>query len=52
MSMNWNDMIEHDVVSDCCGATVFLNGICANCKDHCTPLDENYQPDFLEKEEE
>jgi len=26
--------------SDCCGAGVYLNGICSCCKDHCTPVDE------------
>jgi len=35
MSMDYNDVYEFGVVSSCCGASVFLSGICAECKDHC-----------------
>ena len=38
MSMNYNDVWEFGAVSDCCGAGVYLNGICAECNDHCTPV--------------
>ena len=40
MSTDYNDVYEYGVESDCCGASVYLNGICSNCKDHCTPVDE------------
>jgi len=40
MSMTYGDWFEHGMVSDCCNANVFLNGICADCMDHCTAVDE------------
>ena len=40
MSMDYNDIWELGVVSDCCNAGVYINGICAECKDHCTPIEE------------
>ena len=40
MSMDYNDVWEFGAVSDCCGAGVYLNGICSNCNDHCTPEEE------------
>ena len=40
MSMSDGDWFECGMVSDCCGASVYLNGICSNCKDHSTPVDE------------
>ena len=45
MSMDYSDVWELGAVSDCCGAGVYLNGICSNCNDHCTPefaVDEDY----------
>lgn len=30
------DEWEYGVVSDCCNAGVYINGICSHCKDHCT----------------
>ena len=41
MSMDYNDVWEFGAVSDCCGAGVYLDGICSNCNDHCTPVEEN-----------
>ena len=38
--MDYNDVWELGAVSDCCGAGVYLNGICADCNDHCTPVYE------------
>ena len=38
MSMSYSDCFEFNAVSDCCGAGVYLNGICAECNDHCTPV--------------
>ena len=40
MSMNDGDWFEYGMVSDCCFAGVYLNGICSACKDHCTPVTE------------
>ena len=41
MSMSYNDVWELGAVSDCCGAGVYLNGICADCNDHCTPVKQD-----------
>jgi len=38
MSMSYGDWFEQGMVSDCCSAGVYLNGICSACKDHCTPV--------------
>ena len=35
-----SDVYDIGVLSDCCGAGVYLNGICAECNDHCTPVYE------------
>ena len=37
------DMTEYKlgIGSDCCGAKVYLNGICAECKEHCTEIDQD-----------
>jgi len=40
MSMDINDVYEYGVESDCCGARVIYTDICADCKEHCTPVDE------------
>ena len=40
MSMDYNDIWEYGVESECCGAQVYLNGICAKCNDHCTTITE------------
>ena len=41
MSTDYNDVYEYGVESDCCGAGVYLNGICSHCNDHCTPVRED-----------
>tara|TARA_R110002167_G_scaffold308077_1_gene512815 strand:+ start:481 stop:627 length:147 start_codon:yes stop_codon:yes gene_type:complete len=41
MSMDYSDVWELGSVSDCCGAGVYLNGICSECNDHCTPVTED-----------
>ena len=48
MSMNYNDVWEFGAVSDCCGAGVYLDGICAECNDHCTPVEENDEEEKME----
>tara|TARA_R100001530_G_scaffold49358_1_gene36919 strand:+ start:52 stop:264 length:213 start_codon:yes stop_codon:yes gene_type:complete len=50
MSLGYSDIYELGVESDCCGASVYLNGICSNCNDHCTPL-ELEEPDRFQKGE-
>jgi len=40
MSTDYSDIWEFGVESDCCGAGVYLNGICSCCNDHCTAVDE------------
>ena len=40
MSTDYNDVWDLGMESDCCGAGVYLNGICSCCNDHCTPVDE------------
>ena len=44
MSMSYADCFEFNAVSDCCGAGVYLNGICAECNDHCTPIEQELYP--------
>ena len=48
MSMNYNDVWEFGAVSDCCGAGVYLNGICAECNDHCTPVYEEEERSVMD----
>jgi len=53
MSMSYGDWFEHGMASDCCGASVYLNGICSACKDHCTPVtdeEEEEEAEFLREE--
>ena len=40
MSTDYSDIWEFGMESDCCGAGVYLNGICSCCNDHCTAVDE------------
>ena len=40
MSLDYSDIWEFGVESDCCGAGVYLNGICSSCNDHCTPVEQ------------
>ena len=42
--MDYSDVWELGAVSDCCGAGVYLNGICAECNDHCTPIEQELYP--------
>ena len=48
MSTDYSDVWEFGMESDCCGAGVYLNGICSNCNDHCTPVDSETE-DTVEK---
>jgi hypothetical protein len=43
MSIDKLDLYEYGVESDCCGAGVYLNGICSCCNDHCTPVDSEIE---------
>ena len=36
---------EQEIVSNCCGARMF-NGICMNCKEHCSPEEPEEIPGF------
>ena len=38
MSTDYSDVWDLGMESDCCGAGVYLNGICSCCNDHCTPV--------------
>ena len=42
-----SDMTEPGSSSDCCGASIVMGDICAECKEHCEPVDdgEDYQDD-------
>jgi len=40
MSTDYSDIWEFGMESDCCGAGVYINGICSCCNDHCTAVDE------------
>ena len=39
MSMEYNDLFEEGS-SNCCGAKVYLPGICSDCKEHCEAVAE------------
>ena len=41
MSTDYSDVYEFGMESDCCGAGVYLNGICSCCNDHCTAVRED-----------
>jgi hypothetical protein len=41
MSIDKLDLYEYGVESDCCGAVVYINGICSCCNDHCTSVRED-----------
>ena len=43
MSTDYSDIWEFGMESDCCGAGVYLNGICSCCNDHCTPVDSEIE---------
>ncbi len=50
-----NDVYEVDSVSDCCGESVYINGICSSCNDHCSVWefneeDEDSTNDFWDTE--
>jgi hypothetical protein len=47
--MDMNDVYEYGVESECCGASVYLNGICSHCNDHCTTVDEDEEEDTVNK---
>jgi len=32
------DVTQGGTCSDCCGATVYYEDICGDCKEHCTPV--------------
>lgn len=38
MSSDWKDLIEENVISDCCQSSVYLDDICMDCYEHCTPI--------------
>ena len=48
MSTDYSDIWDLGMESDCCGAGVYLNGICSCCNDHCTPVDSETE-DTVEK---
>jgi hypothetical protein len=46
--MDYSDVWELGAVSDCCNAGVYLNGICADCNDHCTPVYEEEERSVMD----
>ncbi len=44
MSMSYRDCFDFGE-SDCCGASIYLGGICAECKDHCDAREEDEDED-------
>jgi len=47
MTTYLHDLYEYGVVSDCCGASVYLGDMCADCKEHCTPItEEEHNPSY------
>ena len=35
MSYSYGDEFEFGVLSDCCGANIYLGTMCSDCKEHC-----------------
>jgi hypothetical protein len=38
MGQDIRDIIRDNVLSDCCGAIVYLDDVCSECKEHCSPI--------------
>jgi|6_EtaG_2_1085325.scaffolds.fasta_scaffold280233_2 hypothetical protein len=57
MSLDYSDIYELGVESDCCGASVVWVDLCTECMEHCTPVrkyewDESHLIDNPRDEEE
>ncbi len=39
MTTYLHDLYEYGVVSNCCGASVYLGDMCADCHEHCTAIE-------------
>ena len=39
MSLDYSDIYELGVESDCCGASVVWVDLCTECMEHCTPVE-------------
>ena len=37
--LDYSDIYELGVESDCCGASVVWVDLCTECREHCTPVD-------------
>ncbi len=47
MTTYLHDLYEYGVVSNCCGASVYLGDMCADCHEHCTPItEEEHNPSY------
>jgi len=49
MSLDYSDIWDLGMESDCCGAGVYLNGICSCCNDHCTPVELEEESSLMDK---
>jgi len=49
MSTDYSDIWDLGTESDCCGAGVYLNGICSCCNDHCTPVELEEESSLMDK---
>jgi len=43
-----SDFTRGSVISNCCGATVYYEDICGDCKEHCTPIYNDIECEFCE----
>ena len=50
MSMSYGDCFELNVVSECCGASIYINGICAECKDHTEPAEVEEEDNYTSQD--
>ena len=41
MTTDPRDLLSSGVVSNCCGAPIYLGDICTACKEHCEPVSED-----------
>ena len=44
MSMTYQDYFIPYVVSDCCYAPMIVTGMCAECYEHCEPIEQEMYP--------
>ena len=44
MATNLYDCYDNGI-SDCCGASIYMGGLCSDCKEHCSAAEEEEESD-------